>query len=86
VGRAVHQNTSVEVVNCSIRKLKAVHYRGRKLKETGADVIFLECMYEVVVWYKYFINNFPFLISIYSLIPKGCNLTSKPWRQAILNY
>lgn len=73
MGRAVHQNTSIEVVNCSIRKLKAVSSRGRKFKETDTDVIFLERMDEVVVGYKYFINNFPFSISIYFLIAKGYN-------------
>lgn len=71
MGIPVHQNTSIEVVNCSIAKLKAVSYRGRKFKETDTDIIFLECMDEVEVWYKYFINNFPFPISIYFLIAKG---------------
>lgn len=69
--RAVHQNTNIEVVNCSITKLKAVSYSRRKFKETYSDVIFPERMDEVVEWYKYFINNFPFSISIYFLIAKG---------------
>lgn len=52
MGRAAHQNTSIEVVNCSITRLKAVTYGGRKSKETDTDVIFLECMDEVVVFNK----------------------------------
>lgn len=44
-------------------------YRGRKSKETDTNVIVPESMTEVWMWYKYFIINFPFLISF--IIAKG---------------
>lgn len=71
MARAIQQNTSIEVVNCSTTKLRPVGYGERKFKEADTDVIFLERMDEVVIWYKYVISNFPFSISIYFLVAKG---------------
>lgn len=43
----------------------------RNFKGADADIMFFECMDKVVVWHKYFINNFSFPMHVSVLIAKG---------------